>query len=171
MGYKRKRTVYRLKFEDPELEGLEVDTTSASLEEFVAITNLSDLSVLGADVHELTPETMAMVSGAMERLDDLFAAFSKHLVAWNLEDDDDEPVPATYEGVKSQDAEFILELIAAWIEAVGGVSGPKEQRSSGGSPFPEGSLPMETLSSVPPSLGTPSLSSDAVSGSGAFQAS
>jgi hypothetical protein len=161
-GYKRKRTIYRLKFEDPEMDGLVVDTTGADIAEFVVIGELADLAT------DLTTANLAAAAAAML---DVKALFASHLVAWNLEDDDDVPVPATVEGVCTQDDDFILDLTTAWMEAVGGVSGPKEPTSNGGSPFPVASIPMEPLSPNPLSLDTPSLSSDVVSGSGAYQAS
>lgn len=170
-GYKRKRTIYRLHFEDPEMEGLEVDMTGASVDEFLAITEMSDLSEFAVDGVEVTAENLAQVKGAVAKLNDLFEAFARHLVAWNLEDDDDTPVPATFEGVKAQDPGFILDVLAAWLDAVGGVSGPKGRRSNGGVPHLEASLPMETLPPSPLTLSAPSGSSDVVSGSGASQAS
>lgn len=163
MGYKRAKKIYRLKFEDPEMEGLEVDTTGASIDEFTALTDLTDLSEFAVDGVEITKENLAQVAGAAAKVDDLFRAFAKHLVSWNLEDDGSDgdaiPVPATFEGVKSQDAEFILELIAAWMEAVGGVSGPKDRRSNGGKPSLAASIPMETLSPNPTTSPAPSSSS------------
>lgn len=164
-GYKRKRTIYRLKFEDPEMEGLVVDATGANIEEFMAIAELQDLAEGGV---ELTTENLTRVADATSRIKILLA---DHLVAWNLEDDDDVPVPATLAGVKAQEDEFILDIAMAWMDAVGGADAPKEPPSNGGSPSLAASIPMEPLS---PNLGTwsePSLSSAAVSGSGASQAS
>lgn len=169
MGYKRKRTIYRLRFEDAELEGLTVDMTGASVDEFLSITDLA--GAVGVNFSTITPENLHEVKGAMELVDGLFETFAKHLVGWNLEEEDDSPVPATIEGVRSQDPEFILELVGAWLEAIGGVSDPKEPRSTSGAPSLVASLPMEPLSPSPSSSNEPSSSSAVASGSGAFQAS
>jgi hypothetical protein len=160
-GYKRKRTIYRLKFEDPEMEGLVVDTTGADIAEFAVIGELAEYAA------DLTMENLAKAAKAML---DVKALFAEHLVAWNLEDDDDVPVPATTEGVSAQDDDFVLDLVAAWMDEVGGVSGPKEPTSNGGSPSLVASIPMEPLSPSPGISSAPSLSSDVVSGSGAYQA-
>lgn len=169
MGYKRQRKIYRLKFEDPSMEGLEVDTTGANVEEFVTLAQLTDLSEFAVNAAEITAENLARVTGAAERIADLFGAFAKHLVAWNLEDDDADgntvPVPATYEGIKTQDPEFVLEIIQAWMEAVGGVSGPKGLPSSAGAPLagvsPETAAILASLDCLP----MPSSSSEHASGS------
>lgn len=150
------------------MDGLEVDTTGANIAEFTTIAQLSDLSRLTDVETGLTSEHLAEAAEAMRNLK---AMFAEHLVAWNLEGDDDVPVPATPESVQAQDDEFVLDLITAWMEAVGGVSDPKEPSLNGGKPFPVASIPMEPLSPSPGSWSEPSLSSAAVSGSGASQAS
>lgn len=164
-GYKRKQTIYRLKFEEPDLEGLEVDTTGANLEEFVAIDRL---------INRATGEGAALeddLSGMAAAMAEIKGLFAEHLVAWNLEEEDDTPVPATLESVRAQDDEFILDLVLAWADAVGGVSDPKELTSNGGSPFPVASIPMEPLSPSPLTLSELSSSSGTASDSAASQAS
>lgn len=52
------------------------------------------------------------------------------LVTWNIEDNG-VPVPATYEGAKTQPAAFILTLMRRWQEAATEVPAPLGQASSG----------------------------------------
>lgn len=86
--------------------------------------------------------------------------FIDHLVSWNLENGDDDgnttPVPATAEGVKSQDAMFVNGLVGKWARKVVEVSRPLERPSTSGQPSLEASIPMEALSPNPESLPTPS---------------
>lgn len=175
MGYKRQRKIYRLRFEDPSMDGLEVDTTGANVEEFVTLAQLTDLSEFAVNASEITKENLAKVTGAAEKVADLFRAFAKHLVAWNLEDDDADgntvPVPANYEGLRTQDPEFVLEIIEAWMTAVGGVSGPKGQKSSAGAPLAGVSRETEALLASLPVSPMPSSSSEPASDSAAFPAS
>jgi hypothetical protein len=132
-GFKRARKTYRLRFaEGSELEGLEVVAGSLPLGEFLGLTELADI-----DVHN--PADLAKVGV-------LFESFAGALQSWNLVDDDDRPVPATLEGVKAQDYEFMLEVIGEWMTAIGGVPAPLGQRSGGGVPSVVASLPMEPLS-------------------------
>lgn len=159
MGYKRKKTVYRMRFEG-ELEGLEVTATAPPLGFLEDAMSLASLT--GKNAKDLTPEEYAKVMG-------LFSGFANHLVSWNLENDDDTPVPATLEGCRSQDLDFMFEIIEAWLDAVGNVgeSDPLGRPSSDGRPSLEASMPMEPLSSSLPSSSGPSSSSAAASGSGA----
>jgi hypothetical protein len=48
----------------------------------------------------------------------LIQIFAAHLVSWNVEDADGAPVPATLEGVDSQDTGLIVQLISAWQQAL-----------------------------------------------------
>jgi hypothetical protein len=114
----------------------------------------------GKRADQLTPEDLALVS-------DFFGGFAKYLVEWNLENDDDTPVPATVEGLQSQDLGFVMRIVQAWLEGVQAAAPPLPQPSSSGRPSLEGSLPMEPLSSSPPSSSGPSSSSQPVSDSGA----
>lgn len=134
MGYKVHRNIYKLRFEGAEYEGLEVRAKSVALGQFMDMMKLADLK----SKKSLTEEDRAAI-------DSLFERFAKVLVSWNLEDDDDKPVPTTKEGLYSLDFEFALLIILAWMDAVAGVSGPLGKPSSNGSPSLEESIPMETL--------------------------
>lgn len=125
MGYVREPTVYRLRFEDPAMNGLIVRVAGLTTGE------LLELVRLGSD------------PGEVEKLFRLFAA---KLVDWNLEQPEGVSVPATYEGVLSQEDGFVLQLIDAWQEAVAGVPAPLARTSGGGRPSPVASIPMVPLS-------------------------
>lgn len=140
MGYKRTKT-YRLVFEDPEFEGLEVRAKSVPTGSFLKITELMDLG--GSE---------GFTSDDMDKIRDLFGTFAGALIDWNLEDDDDQPVPATLDGLLSQDLDFVLQIIKAWMEAV---TTPPESLGKGspsGVQFPEGSIPMAVPSPDLPKL-------------------
>ena len=134
MGYRRKTKTFRLTWpEGEELAGLEVVLAGLSTGEFLELSDLAG---------HATPENMDTDDGRK-----LIEMLASNLKSWNLEDDDGAPVPATTEGVMSNEFTFNLDVIIAWMEAVGGaLSGPLEQPSTSGSPALEASLPMEPLS-------------------------
>lgn len=141
MGFTHNRTL-KLVFDDPSLEGLEVKTRSVPLKTALRLMHLSSAAEKGV--------------GQIEEMLDVFAGA---LVAWNLEDDvlgDDGqptgekiPVPATREGLESQEIDFVMEIVLAWQDALMAVSGPLGKKSSAGARSLEASMPMETLSPNP----------------------
>lgn len=138
MGYTRNR-VYKLVFDDPSMEGLEVRARSVKLKQMLKMMHLT-----GKDQRN---------TGQVEEMLDIFASA---LVSWNLEDEmlDESgeptsvklPVPANREGLESQDFDFVFEIILAWMEAVMSVTGPLGKKLSSGAQSLEASIPMETLS-------------------------
>lgn len=135
MGFVPQKRTYRLSFEAEDMAGLEVRAHSLSVGAMLDMARLSD--------------------SARENPDDaerMFAEFARALVSWNLEDETPgadgvgmEPIPATYEGLRSLDLDFALQVIQAWIQAVSGVPDPLAGNSSGGRRSVEASLPMEPL--------------------------
>lgn len=146
MGFVRERKVFKLVFDDPDMAGLEVRARSLPLDGLMEIAKMADLA--GVEIKTVpTAEQMGILDG-------LFQRFASVLIDWNLEEDPGDggppvPVPATLEGLHSQDMDFVLTVVMAWIEAVAGVAAPKGPRSPSGVTFPEGSLPMEALSQNP----------------------
>jgi hypothetical protein len=136
MGYRRERKIYNLIFEDEDMRGLEVKTSS------VPIGEILKLSHLGADLKNSSDVDSSNV-------ETLFSVFADALISWNLEDENGTPVPATIEGLYSQDADFVLAIITTWANVVGGVSRPLNRNSSNGKQYPEELIPMETLSPSP----------------------
>lgn len=142
MGFKPTRTHYKLVFEDPDMSGLEVVATAMNMKMFI-------------DAAAMTTKTAAELATDVDGIDRLFSAFAECLVSWNLEDDNDNPVPPTKDGLYSQNFEFIMEVITAWGKAVASVSAPLPNASSSGSQSLEESLTMEPLSPNQPSLPAP----------------
>jgi hypothetical protein len=127
MGYKPERKLYTLKFDDH--PGLVVRARSCSTKVFFDVAALADLE-------NPTDNDLQM----------LFKEFSNVLMSWNLEDEDDQPVPVTLDGLLSQEFDFVMEIIQAWMEAVGGVSTPLEPPSKDGAIIlMEASIPMAPL--------------------------
>lgn len=134
MGHKRKSKVYKLVWpEDHDNYGLEVCMKAMNTEELLKIGGMADINLNSG------PE-------AMSALDDMMSLFASKLDSWNLEDDNDQPVPSSFEAVKAQDLDFIMELIDAWMRNIVGVSVPLGQGSNVGETSLEGLIPMEPLS-------------------------
>ena len=138
MGFKREAKLYRLKFEDPAMAGLEVDAKSLSTGALLEVTELGGM-IKRSKIDEIDPAALRK----------LFAVFADALVSWNLDDEHDHPVPATYEGIVSQELDFVLEVIMAWIGAIASVDTPLNATSPSGGTSPEAALPMEPLSPSP----------------------
>lgn len=135
MGFNVRR-VFHLVFEDPALLGLEVRAHSVSMDTFLRITKLAN-------------DAKKMASGDDGAVDmtvvaELFSLVGEALVSWNAEADD-RAIPANAEGLGAMDIDIALTLIKAWMDAIGGVSGPLGRTSSDGAPSEEASIPMETL--------------------------
>ena len=117
MGFRHQPKVYRLVFDDPQLEGLEVRALGMSIGELQD----DDLTILAAFVHALQ--------------------------SWNLEDEHGTPLPMTLEALQAYpDADFVSTMTRAWMDAVAGVDEELGKDSPSGKPFPEASIPMEPLS-------------------------
>lgn len=141
MGFQRPAKTYRLVFEDPAFDGLEIRARSVPVGMFVKLVALA-ANAKGSAVPEIA---------------ELFDAFAGALVEWNLTDVDADgkevPVPATREAVHAQDVDFMLAIALAWMQAIGDVDAPLGAGSTNGGPGGTQILPMEPLSppSDPPS--------------------
>lgn len=133
MAYKASGKKYKLTFgEDTDFEGLEVRAKGCSTGDFLRLASLAE---------NLDPKNMDL-----EEIGELFTLFAGCIVEWNIEDDDDVPVPTTKDGLLSLDIDLVLAVLTAWMEAVAGVSGPKEKPSNDGLPLKAVSmLPQEAL--------------------------
>jgi hypothetical protein len=129
-GYKRKAKNYVLAFEDPEMDGLEVRVKS------MPVGKVREFLRLREEAED---------ANSMEAA---FGMFDDCLLSWNLLDDDDQPVPANQAGIDTQDVDFIMAIVTAWMETITGVSDadPLDGRSTSGEPSLVASLPMVPLS-------------------------
>ncbi len=142
-GFKRPRKIYKLVFADDEMNGLEVRCRSVSINTMLELTALADLGNKRPGEYS---------SDDLQRVDAVFVAFATALESWNLQDEDGAPVPATLDGVRAQDIDFINVVIKAWMERVAGISVPLGPSSTDGVRSLEASIPMETLSPNQPNL-------------------
>lgn len=161
MGFKRNKT-FVLVFEDEALAGLEVRARGATVAGMLGAVELLSVfegkSASGMSAKDLVHfdrlfRTMAgCPAECLDQHDELPPGqehYLNRIVSWNLEDENDQPVPADYFGLMSQDADFAMALVMAWMDGVLGTPGPLGRNSNDGMP-PEGvSIPMETLSPVP----------------------
>jgi hypothetical protein len=115
MAYVPQRTTYKLVFEDPEYDGLEVSAYAGSIGQYMEIAKLADL--------DLTPPFSEDV---LEPIYALFEAFASVLVKWNIEQPKGKKVPATVQGLKSLEITLAMAIIHAWMNAVVGTAVPLE---------------------------------------------
>ncbi len=119
------------------MQGLVVRAQSVPLGVFLELIELKEV-----DTKNITAEDAAKV-------DRLFTGFADALVSWNLENEDGSPVPATADGLKSQDIDFVMQIVSAWIAALSQVPDFLVNKSSDGGKSLEQSIPMETSSPSP----------------------
>lgn len=140
MGYQRPKL--RLEFGQDQFDGLEVRMRSISIDQFV---ELNTLVTSGGKLLEESAE-------AAEARTRMYELLASGIVEWNLDDEAGVPVPATVDGLRAQDAAFVIALAHAWLSAVAGVPAPLGGPSPDGQPSEEPSIPMEVLSPNPSSL-------------------
>lgn len=127
MGFQRRRKVYKLDFSGTEYEGFEVRVSGLTTGEYLDIVG-------AAATDQNSKETQTML-----RL------FAKHIVSWNLEDEDGDSVPPSYEGVKSMEFTMVMFVINAWTDALVTVpDGVGKESKNGASPL-VASIPTESL--------------------------
>lgn len=127
MGFRPSRR-YKLVFDGhPELEGFEVLTSTASIGELMDLTGKSDREVTtGLTLPGLAPESAIRV-------------FASHILEWNLEDEQEQPVQPSYEAVIGLEVGTVTAMVKAWLEAVSGVS-PSLGKESGSGATSEAEL-------------------------------
>lgn len=131
MGFKVKKTPYRLYFADGDYEGLEVFATSISVGKLLEIMELKDVKPEDMEPKELTW---------------LLTTFAGSLDSWNVEDDNGNKLPATLDGIKQLDITLTLQIISAWADGMVNIPVPLVPRSPNGSLALTESIPTETLS-------------------------
>lgn len=99
MGFRPKRTPFKLDFSGTEYEGLEITVRP------VPMTVMLDVAAACA-----APDAATMRHVA--------ATFAYALESWNLEDDDGQPVAADPDGLLNQDGRFVNSVIQKWVESM-----------------------------------------------------
>jgi hypothetical protein len=132
-GYEPPRALHNLDFSETRHAGLEVKMGDPSIDQLLAMQELAE-----------------QASGSAERSREMFRQFASFLVSWNVTQGG-EPVPATYEGVVTQDPAFIGQIITAWHNGVTAAPPPLPVGSTPGGLPPEASLPTEAMSPSPSS--------------------
>lgn len=131
MGYKKEPKIYKLVWNEGEYEGLIVRAKAMPLGKFLKLARLIDL-----DVKNITSEDI-------DSLNELFELFGSALVDWNVEDENDIPIPATTESLYEQELDFVLAIVSAYTGAISGVSDPLDGQSTDGSQSLEAGIPMQ----------------------------
>jgi hypothetical protein len=139
VGFKRTRPVYRLKFHDPELNGLVVEARSTSM------TELLDVSEAAANIDINNID----MRHAMTIIRTSFGPFVNALVGWNLEDEAGNPTSLDMAGLLSHDPPLIIQMVEAWRDAQMAVPRPLPSDSGNGKRLPEVPMPMVPLSPNP----------------------
>lgn len=137
-GFRPPRKLFMLVFpEDSDLHGLEITCRSSTLGERRAFV----------EEHERQQEK-SVFDGLRYRCE----FFLDHVTDWNLEDDDGDEAPKTYESLENLDGEWIGPILDAFNARSLGqkVSEDTEKKSGDGGSTEttqnmEGSLPMEPL--------------------------
>ena len=125
--YKREPKKYDLTFEGGDLDGFECIMSGVSLDDFLDLASLE--SALS------TPE-----GRTRENIERQFSVLGEHMASWNLDDDDDKPVPCTYEQLRTFDFDFALAIFRGWMRAMHTVPDDLGKESDSGGTSQEASL-------------------------------
>lgn len=142
-GWEGGQNIYHLDFQDPQFAGLDVRAKGVPMRKFLDWMRSGSLTTMVGGTIELTPATGEVVA-------EFFEEFGRALIEWNLTNGG-VPVPATLDGLLSQDPRWVMDVMGAWMQGVMGTSAPLGAGSNSGAPFPEASIPMAPLSPNPPS--------------------
>ena len=150
-GYRPKRTTYKLNFSETEHAGLEVLARATSVDGLLGFIDLgASLDGLDGRLRAATESGDAEQLAALKKkIRDTFEPFARVLVEWNVEDDDGTPVPATLDGLLSQELPFVGQIIEAYVGAIATAPPPLSPASSGGE---------TSLEELPPGLASASKS-------------
>ena len=124
---------YALTFEDGELDGFECTMGAVTLGQFTEMTALADQLA--------TPE-----GRTPENIEAQFVFMAGLLVEWNLDDACDQPVPPTYEGLKTLEFDFVQQILKGYMTAIASVPKDSGETSNGGGISPERSLGLAAVS-------------------------
>lgn len=134
MGFRMERSVYNLVFDDGAFEGLTIRVRAMSMQEYL-------------DNFARNWETGDSAEERKRKQDERLQSFLDHVVEWDLEDENGNPVPVTLDGLRSAcEPEQAGTIIGVWMNGRQKVPAPLEPRSPGSS---LSAIPMTVLPSTP----------------------
>lgn len=125
MGYRKIPKIYTLVL-DGDLEGLIVRMKGLKLGQMRSLLAIMD------DEDSRT-------------LDELPKFLARHIVSWNLEDEQGQPIPADESGLNELEVEEVLTLSNKWMDELTGVKEDLGKGSPSGDQFPGQPVTMEAL--------------------------
>jgi hypothetical protein len=133
MGYKRPVNHALVKVKDGRYAGLELTLNlSVSMELFIDFQRKRFSNIANIDSQEEALRWFA----------------SDVLVAWNMEEDDGSPVPASADGFMSLEPSLALEIVSRWRETVTDIDAPLVSPSTDGEPSKVQSIPRQARRSA-----------------------
>ena len=131
MGFTPQQTIYNLTFQGTPLDGLEVRMSCCTIKENAEMIK----AAVGeeGDDNKITTDTI-------RENDRVIEIFLNHLISWNLEDMAGQAVPATREGMDTQERSLVAQLMGAWQVAMVNVPNLSPPGSSSGETSAEASL-------------------------------
>ncbi len=127
-GFKRKRKVYKLDFAGTEYDGLEVRVSGLTTGEYLELVSLS------GPTEENDHEAEAMIR-----------MFQKHLISWNLLDENGKPLDTSYESVADNEFTMNTAIVNAWTAALANVPDETAKKLPTTDDSQVESIPTETL--------------------------
>ncbi len=106
----------------------------------MSIDTLLKLLGVAGDLEDLDESSFSPAD--LEKFTGMLKVFGRMLHSWNVEDDDGQPVPATYEGLADQDMGFVIPVISQVAETI--AQAPR--------PLPDGSPSGKSSPEVPPAV-------------------
>lgn len=85
------------------------------LETRVVRIQLRNTEFDGVDVRAEVPPAGPLASALAESDEALFGLFGDHLIQWNIETLDGDPIPADLEGIASLPADLAHSLVLGWV--------------------------------------------------------
>lgn len=144
-----KRTLYKLTFEDPDLEDLEVTCKGTTMRGLLNLADLAD------KLEDLDAESLD--SGQLRKqLEGMLAPFGRLLESWNVADEEGSDVPANLDGLLDQEMPFIVAILTGYTTAMTQAPPPLPAASTSGATSPEeSSLDLASASTALPSSPKP----------------
>lgn len=145
MGYKPRSTIYTLDFDGTDWDGLEVRMRATKLGNLFGSAGI--LGIVEKIGRNSLPSSEEMALALSQ-----YEVIAEHLVSWNIDADDDSPLPATLDGLKTLEVPLVMAISNTWQAAMQDVAPPLPAGSSVG--LPDVPLPM---ASIPASLASLSM--------------